>query len=961
MENGLVPDTWTVAQQEKLRADAIAKSGPKLAFINEESQQEPPEGALPCIMGRDSPGGSITSLDSLDDVPQLTGLGKGQESGAFSRSGIITRGVKEAKSAGKRRVTFSDSIEFDDGVTGQLVTEEKQSTKVYTMLYARNVNNYYNTPSSSSSSTTGNSGMSQKGNKSTVLTSASPTGTEVSSAVKPPEASVVTVVHSDHPRAKPVPLESQQTKPEKTPLSSNQENRGKEPGEPIDETDVISDVELNDSLEVEKDSLDGEENLLHKVRPNDLQCDESRAVNRTTTVSRSAVKDSLERYVKTTGEIPADEPIETVPSSDGGLEERKPVYSKPGYVITPSVVTSGYEYHYPFNSSAVQAATTSPHLYHHSAQVYGGVQIASQGTFHSNFPYPFYTSAGSVLQEPHQIESSPFSLTSHFSTTNYRPEGREVAYLTSPLEIRAPESVSSSSSSTVIAGRTFSSNTPAITEVKDGGSRWVESKNETNKAATSLLTSSPSSTASTASTTSTSKSTRSLIPRPPATKKSGKNRFHPGGLQRKQITAHPRKANVNYSAVSDSEASANNRNTQREYAGERQTSDSKRTESSRNGTKRIHSKRANSNEKTNSADHDGIIESIKRNMEMMNMRTRTTAAEEQHQRILNSLRLEFGDGRQVQQEPAVYGGDAAAEHHVKTQDPASRRVHHPRVGSAGSRSGRPPAGFSVKMDLVDDDNYQLGFDGYPSRDKPVEKSVQRVATDGARGVVQKSSYEPVTNQQFAYDDRRHEYSTSTVGHSTSAATTGQERERPLQAKGSTLYEREDSDQKRSINLDKTPTDDEINHLWAHVRSYLHGGNTESVGSDSCVNRVDVRRSRTRSSSMQQVYNPRTAVPRQNPPGSQLVNGQHLGVPPQTGGSTLGGLRRYGSHEVLRRDSSSDSLSFKRSPLLQHRASRSRRPQKHVHGQNGRPPLPRQHEYNPSPSQAGPSASVSSRG
>ena len=402
MENGLVPDTWTMAQQEKLRAGAIANSGPKLAFINEESRKESPEGALPCIMDRDSPGGSITSLDSLDEVPQLTGPGKGQESGAFSKSGIIARGGKETKSAGKRRVTFSDSIEFDDGVTGQLITEEKQSTKVYTMLYARNVNNYYNMSSSSSSSTTGHSGMSQKGNKSTVMTSASQTGTEksspVSSVVKSSgnETSVATVVHSDHPRAKPVPLESPQTKPEKTLVSSNQasnqEDRVKVSGEPKEETDVISDAELNDSLEVEKDSLDGEDDRLKNVRPNDqddLQCDENRAVNWTATVSPSAVKDSLERYVKSSGEIPADESIETFPSSDGGLEERKPVYSKPGYITAPSVVTSGYEYHYPSNSSTVQAAMTSPHIYHHSTPVYGGVHVASQGTFHTNFPYPF--------------------------------------------------------------------------------------------------------------------------------------------------------------------------------------------------------------------------------------------------------------------------------------------------------------------------------------------------------------------------------------------------------------------------------------------------------------------------------------------------------------------------------------------------------------------------------------------
>lgn len=990
MENGLVSDTWTMAQQEKLRADAIAKSGPKLAFINDESQKDSPEGALPCIMGRDSPGGSITSLDSLDEVPQSTGPGKGQESGTFPRSGIIARGGKETKSAGKRRVTFSDSIKFDDGVTGQLVTEEKQSTKVYTMLYARNVNNYYNMPPSSSSSTTGHSAISQKGTKSTELTSASQMGTKQSSSTSSvvessgKEPSVATVIHCDHPRAKPVPLHSPQTKPEKMPISTNHEKHIKESSEPKDEPYVVSDVELNDSLEVEKDSLDGEDDSLKNVRPSDqddLQCDESSAVNWTATVSPSVVKDSLERYVKSTSEIPADKPIENFPSSDGGLEEAKPVYSKPGYITGPSVVTSGYQYHQQLNSSGIQAARTSSHVYHDSTQVYNGVQAASQGTFHSSFPYPFYTSAGSALmgagtgpQALHQIENSPIPLTSHFSTIYYRPEGREVAYPTGVQGISFQDAVSSSS--TVNAGHTFNSHTTSITGVRDGGSRLVETKIETNEAASSRqkLTSSPSSTASTASSTSTGRSTRSLIPRPPPTKKSGKSRFHPGGLHRKQISARPRKANYNHSAVSDNvhtvkttKASANNRNSPSQHAGERQNSDSKRTESSRSGTERNHSKRANSDVKNNSADDDGIIESIKRNMEMMSMRRRTTAAEEQHQRILNSLKQEFGDGREMHQEPAVYDGiggerDAAAEHHVKTQDPASRRVHHPRVGSAGSRSGRPPVATSFKLNLVDDRNYQAGFDGYLMRDKPLEKKiVQRVPVDGASGVVQKSQYEPVIKQHLAYDERTHEYPTSTVGHLTSAATTSQERERPLQARGSTLYDREDSDQRTSISLDKTPTDDEINHLWAHVRSYLHGGNTKSVGSDSCVNKVDVRSSRTRSNSMQQVYNPRAALPQQNTPPSQLLNSQHLGVLPQTWGSTLGGLRRYGSHEVLRRESSSESLSFKKSPLLQHRASRGRRPPKHAHGQNGRPPLPRQHEHNPSPSQAGPSASVSRRG
>ncbi|KAL9969053.1 hypothetical protein ACROYT_G021217 [Oculina patagonica] len=990
MENGQVPDTWTMAQQEKLRADAIAKRGPKLAFINEESQKEPPEGALPCIMGRDSPAGSVTSLDSLDEIPQATGPGKEQESGAFSRTGIISRGGKGTRSAGKRKVTFSDSIEFDDGVTGQLVTQEKQSTKAYTMLYARNANSYYNMPSSSSSSTLGHLGSSQKASKSVSQTGTEQNSSSSASSVNNTfgkETSVATVIHCDYPRAKPVPLESPVTKPEKTlvVVSSNQENRVKEIAEQKEEADVVSDLELNDSLEVAKDSLDEEDDRSVNGPPkdqDDLQYEESSAVNWTASLSSSSVKDSLERYVQSTAEITAEEPIETFSSSGGGLEEREPVYSKPGYITNPSFVTSGYQHHHPFNTSAISPATTSPHFYHHGTQVYSGAHVPSQGTFHPNFPYPFYTNAGSSLigagtayqqppHQPQQIENSPIPPTSHLPATNYRLEGREVAYPIDPQGIAALDVAASPP--TVNTGYALNSQTAGNAGLKDGGSQWVETKNETNKALSSRQKiTSPSSTASSASSSTTSRSTRSLIPRPPATKKSGKSRFHPGVLHRKQVSVRPRKANHNHSAVSDSghsvkttNASTNNRNSPTERAVERQNSSSKRTEHSRNGTGRTHSKRANSSEKNDSNDHDGIIESIKRNMEMMSMRTRTTAAQEQHQRILNSLKLEFGDGRKTQQEPAVCGGTdkeegIVAEHHPKPQDTSNRRVHHPRVGSAGSRSGRPPTGISVKLDLVDDGNYQPGCDGYPNSGKPLAKrTVQTGLSDATKGVVQKSGYEPVMNQQFVYEDRRHEYPTSTVGHPTSAATTSQERERPLQARASTLYEREDSDLKRSIALDKTPTDDEINHLWAHVRSYLHGGNTKSVGSDSCVNRVDVRRSKTRSSSIQQVFNPH-AVPQQNSRGSQLFNGQNLGVPPQTGGSTIGGLRRYGSHEVLRRDSSSDSLSFKRSPLLQHRASRSRRPQKHAHGQNGRPPLPRQHEYNPSPSQAGPTASISSR-
>ena len=1190
-ENGPVTNTLTMAEQEKLRAGAIAKSGPKLAFINDEFQKDPPEGALPCIMGRESPGGSVTSLDSLDELPA-----KGQELGTFSRAGIMAKGDRDVpKSAGKRRVTFSDSIEFDDGVTGQLVTEEKQSTKAYTMLFARNTNSYYNMPSASSVYASGQSGANQKGDKYSGLMSAAKTGTEQVntstgySAAKTfgKEPSVATVVHCDQPKPKPVAIDNNRlTKPEKIQPSSKEENRRKEftlrqdnldkvTDELKVETNIVNDQELNDSLEVIRDSLDEKDNHgdsdSMKQRYNEEYKDSSAL---TWTVGSSELNDSLERYVQSTAESTAEELIDPVSTSDGHfgdrdrdlvcelqeesdqgsvsktLGERGPVYTTSGYMnmTNPFAVTTAYKYYQPQDTSTAPAVDPSPHFYHHNANVHSSLQSPAQGKFHQNFPYPFYTSAGTKLmgmsparQEQQEADSSSVPSLSHFAGTNYRPEGQEVVQLIEPPRTPVQEIVPSHS-----AVRTLKRDDTENGDPQEGGRLHVGAKNETNKTMTfrQKQSSSPSSTVS--STPSSGRSTRSLIPRPPAAKKTGRGRVHPGTFYRKQITARPRKAIHNHAATSNSGQSAKNKagangngNNQTERVITRQSSASPPSGNSRNG--RAPQKRASSG-KSDGADHDGIIEGIKRNMEMMNMRARHTAAEEQHQRILNSLRLEFGDGKRddlTQKASAVHEkshreDDTVIENHATKQDAANRRIHHPRVGSAGSRAGwppaggigrvedgnedgnqlvgshggrhpaggngkvgavnedgyqpagsylgrppagnsmrvnlanddnyqpagsrtdrppageigrvgaggedgyqpagshggrppagnnlksnltndenyqpagsrarrpppagmtrpdpandgsyqpagfhggrpagngtrmnlvnddsyqlatsrggRPPPGNSVRMDFINNDNYQEGFDGYPGIGR---------AADEVKVIVQKPPYAPGVNHQRLFEDRRHEYPTSTVGHPTSAATTRQEREAPLQARGVTLYERENSDVNRSISLDKTPTDDEINHLWAHVRSYLHGENTKSVGSDSCVNRVDVRRSRTRSSSMQQAFSQRNSS-QQNVRASQLINGQHLlGVPPQVGGSTLGGLRRYGSHEVLRRDSSSDSLSLKRSPLLQHRASRNRRPpQKHARGQNGKPPLPRQHEYNPSPSQAGPSASVSTRG
>lgn len=1071
-QNSPVTKTLAAAEQEKLRADAIARSGPKLAFMNDASHQDTPEGALPCIMGRESPGGSVTSLDSLDEVP-----GKGKEVGAFSGSGILTKGGREAaKSAGKRKVTFSDSIEFDDGVTGQLVTEEKQSTKVYTMLYARNA---------SSVTASAHSGLNQKGNRSA---GTGPAGTCMVYSTKDlgKEPSVATVVHWDKPKPKPVAVSNHPTVPENLPSSSKQgtlgddssrlETHDKVAGEPKDETDVVIEQELNDSLEIMRDSLD--EKDIHEdssvMKQPSLSSEECKGSSTVAwTLGSFELKDSLERYVRSTAESTAEELIDGTPTDGGDVEERdrglvcdssdkgdqgpvtKPltekegVYTKPGYITNPFVVTSGYQYQQAPYTSVASAVATSPLFYHHNAHVYNGLQAPVQGTFHQNFPYPFYTSAGTKFMganaaktEQHVLESAPVPFASPFAVTNYRPED-------SVQSIEPQRSVKQTVSSQP-AGHIVKREAMDGSGSQEDERAHAEAKSEKNKTVLSRQKHSTSPPSTVSSNSSSARPTRSLIPRPPLTKKTGRGRVHPGPFYRKQITARPRKSGHNHGVTSPRGQSVKNKgrtsgskNNQTDSAGGRRNSPSPQSGNSR--SVRNHANRPNSGTH-DSADHDGIIEGIKRNMEMMNMRARNTAAEEQHQRILNSLRLEFGDGKREVPSPQEShalgeprrGDDSTCESHGLRQDGASRRVHHPRVGSAGSRAGRPtggsvktgaaiedgsqqaesyfgrpPTGNSVRVDFVNGDKFYQTVGPrttqYPGEsyrldtateggyhlagshggrltgrsvwvDRANDHSYQLSTSRGNRptpdqgrfdgyrsqgragdGVLGKPPYAPGVNHQLFHEERRHEYSTSTVGHPTSAASTQQEREEPLQAAGLNTNERQNSDLNRSISLDKTPTDDEINHLWAHVRSYLHSGSTKSVGSDSCVNRVDVRRSRTRSSSMQEAIGQRTEQ-QQNARDEQLMNGQPLlGLPPQVVGSTLGGLRRYGSHEVLRRDSSSESLSLKRSPLLQHRASRNRRPQKHGYGPNGRPPLPKQQEYDPSPSQAGPSSSVSTRG
>ncbi|KAK3735803.1 hypothetical protein QZH41_007418 [Actinostola sp. cb2023] len=116
-------------EQIKLRENALQNGGPKLAFMNNECT----DGVLPKTIGRNSPSGSLTSLDSLDEVPSDCLPGQEKPLQPVPVTGIISK--DKGKSTERRRVTFSDSIEFDDGFTGQLVTAEKESCKQYVKQY----------------------------------------------------------------------------------------------------------------------------------------------------------------------------------------------------------------------------------------------------------------------------------------------------------------------------------------------------------------------------------------------------------------------------------------------------------------------------------------------------------------------------------------------------------------------------------------------------------------------------------------------------------------------------------------------------------------------------------------------------------------------------------------------------------------------------------------------------------
>ena len=110
-----------MVEREKLRSEVVGRSQPKLAFVDET--KDVTEGVLPTTIRRDSTSGSLSSLDSLEEVPdKVPDPDKvpntvGAEPAPEVTEGVLRNGTKPRRA---NRVTFNESVTFNNGFVGIL-------------------------------------------------------------------------------------------------------------------------------------------------------------------------------------------------------------------------------------------------------------------------------------------------------------------------------------------------------------------------------------------------------------------------------------------------------------------------------------------------------------------------------------------------------------------------------------------------------------------------------------------------------------------------------------------------------------------------------------------------------------------------------------------------------------------------------------------------------------------------
>lgn len=1046
-------DMARITEQEKLRQDAFSKGGPKLAFMKDTSEQELAQGALPTTMGRDSPAGSLTSLDSLDEVPQSESVTKGTLIDPPKVTGIIAKTSAKRKSSGKRRVTFSDSITFDDGVIGQLVTHQNQSTKYFAALYAKNVvETSHSIPSDAStgqasrhsfrsdscSSATSKENNCEKtaalprgqSNNNTVIPNAEGSaGTAKTSPLAPHqstsgESCSFSVTHCDHPKAYApranACLESGRNECVSASRTKPSVNTGSDVFY-IDHVDRLPESEvknnyinLKDSLEITRDSLDedgtdqspsGNAKRVLAVRdhnssqyPTTIDQHNKEDLCKEGTIHSSPREDEDWKSAETGPAVtyynhPFFHPavssttVSTVPSSHSSIQD---------YITAPSAY-SAMPNHSSTQPSFSMVQNVSPTLHPYcTAQNYVTAPSAfSTSNGNSVQPSGFATlqnistmSAFSVSPPPPkttaEIGASTYghlSPQSHNKNTLYQPK-TEAIYSMSGTGRAKTEVISGCDASQKVM--------PAVPEHAASAPKQSLpfSEGVVSRGQTSRVNYTSAQQISSTSAAGNSSRTGSADRKP--TSRGGSSRNQPK-LIKKTNKRNPSKPTTSQTTTSSKQGVSGQK--LKSQTGYTATENRSTRKTSKNEVKDSGNDAGVMDKQSTSSPHgeDDIINSIRRNMEKINMRTRSDAAQAHHQRLIDSFKVEFNSSTAAWQEnqpspdasgngkPLESGLDKTRQAPVRVAS-ATRRFHHPATGSGGSRARQAvvSAGSiangsassstqAFKSSSTRDcsgkcHTSHANQDMYsPFRTQALEVSNGQQSVIGSNfscttsGVPGGNYFAPHTGQDSSLSNLIPVPQVSeNIGYKESSAYGKDERIEipPYSGVVESAFDRPNAHLKQSIALDRTPTDEEINYLWERVRTCLGTKSKQTAGSDSCVDRINVRRSRAHSGPIQ-------AFP---PNGSMAQNSvlEDNYIPHNAstvGGSTVGGLRRYGSYEVLRRNGSSDSFGLRRPVLLQQRAQKSRQ------SQQGKPPLPRQYNqhFSPAHSRATPSPSITNKG
>lgn len=973
-------------EQIRLRESALQNGGPKFAFMNDEWT----DGALPQTMGRHSPAGSLTSLDSLDEVPSDSLVTKDTLCPGLSVTGIIAKDSR-TKSAPRRRVTFSDSIEFDDGLTGQLVTAEKASCKQYVKLYNSRIaaNNAYNasmtnahrptapivkgvhsggvvgTPGSTPMKSNGppSSASLQSGSSASMIVPKSIYSQIPFSGNKTVattgEATSSSMTHTDHPIQGIAQADSRTPSAPRPPGQYGTSSLGTREMESRsnreDEEQNNRILEVKDSLDIVRDSLD---------------CTEERVKQEHTT---DEDKDSL-----------TEEPVFESDTTDGSSNEcREPtiregtqdefhhvdyyghptnIYRNPfGQKISTEEASQTFNTttaNMAVHSSSTQILTTSSGSTHTLASssagqhegaghrgdyeqdskqengskstsresgLSGNDSLAKNSAYYRSwYPGSFFPSKPQEGRD-RDVNDGDDEV---FEQPGYNKKNNSVAFnimdeppkqrkqvTDSRLTNQRNENICDQGTSTY----KYTSNVQGTPDRDRYGTGYTATNpqatytNIESKRTTSVQTTGyPISASRTTSKESNNSENRNrgqkvvspagghgMTAKPPHPSTRHKGVVYSSPLHRKRAAAAVRHHT--------GKTSPRGRKTvikKKEDPQERNVRNQKKNDR-KNATKK-----AAGVESEN--DEDEMIQSIKRDMERISMRCNSSPAQEEHQNIIRSINLRGHHidsplGSQVpdQNDSNPEGGYTKSDFRT-----VYKKVHQPRVGSAKSRGQKntpnmvPPSRIPTYVGTTSNGPSRAGEEG---------------RRDGSNNSI---------NPAF--------HATPTWSAEQGVPTYANE-----------LHHPQTTHLKRSISLDKTPTDDEINFLWDRVRNCLHHKDTQSVGSDSCVNRIDVRRSQAKQFIPQGSQDNTLRDPETSRDRSSSIAGM----------GTIGGLRRYGSHEVLRRYGSADNLGYRPQPLLHHRALRTRQS-----GQGKPPIVPRQQmNFTPMSSRQAPSVSLSTRG